>query len=122
MALAHRAYRKGLALENGTRRAFTSWHWYTTAERVESDCERLIQEALETFSEPVADRLAEAMARWRLYPQIGLVGTMYGFMEDAPDGSRGAVVSTPSMHLSPETLQRLANLGCGLDFRSVRRH
>lgn len=106
-------YRRGEVLRSGRARPYSAWIW-KTAERVEHDSELLIQEVLDIF-EPLAGRLAEARAEWGLDVQVGLVISMYGSIESNPDGSSRAVVSTPALYLSPETLRRLAELGCALD-------
>ncbi len=106
-------YRKGEVLRSGRVRPYSAWIW-ETAERVEHDSELLIQEVLDTF-EPLAGQLAEARAGWGLDVQVGLVISMYGSIESDPDGSSGAVVSTPALYLSPGTLRRLTELGCALD-------
>jgi len=106
-------YRRGEVLTSGRVRPYSAWMW-TTPERVEHDSELLIQEVLDTF-EPVADELREARARWSLDVQVDLSISMYGSIEADPDGSSGAVVSTPAFYLSPETLRRLTGLGCALD-------
>lgn len=106
-------YRRGEVLRSGRVRPFSAWIW-KTAERIEHDSELLVQEVLDTF-EPLAGQLTEARTRWGLEVQVGLVISMYGSIEAAPDGSSGAVVSTPTLYLSPATLRRLADLGCALD-------
>jgi hypothetical protein len=111
-----RVYRRGEGLKSGRVRPYSAWMW-ETAERVEHDSELLIQEVLDTF-EAVADELADARARWSLDLQVGLVISMYGSIEADPDGTSGAMVSTPALYLSPETLRRLAELGCALDIDS----
>jgi hypothetical protein len=111
-----KVYRRGEVLKNGRVRPYSAWMW-ETAERVEHDSELLIQEVLDTF-EPVAAQLAEARAGWNLDFQVGLVISMYGSIEADPDGTSGAMVSTPALHLSPKTLRRLAELGCALDIDS----
>jgi hypothetical protein len=111
-----RVYRRGEGLKSGRVRPYSAWMW-ETAERVEHDSELLIQEVLDTF-EPVADELADARAGWSLDLRVGLVISMYGSIEADPDGTSGAMVSTPALYLSPETLRRLAELGCALDIDS----
>jgi hypothetical protein len=106
-------YRRGEVLRSGRVRPYSAWIW-KSAERVERDSDLLIQEVLDTF-EPLAGQLAEARAGWGLDVQVGLVISVYGSIESDPDGSSGAVDSTPALYLSPETLRRLAELGCALD-------
>jgi len=108
-----KVYRRGEVLKSGRVRPFSMWVWQTV-ERVEHESELLVQEILDFF-EPVAGALAEAVARWGLEFQVGLVISMYGSIEQDPDGRPGAVVSTPALYLSPRTLSRLAALNCGLD-------
>lgn len=107
------AYMKGDVLKSGRVHPFSSWVWQTV-ERVEHDSELLVQEILDIF-EPAAGQLAEAGARWSLEFQVGLVISMYGSIEQDPDGTPGAVVSTPALFLSPATLRRLSALNCALD-------
>ena len=106
-------YRRGEVLRGGRVRPHSRWVW-ETAKRVEHDGELLIQEVLDTF-EPLADQLAEAQARWGLDVQVGLVISVYGTIQADPDGSSGAVVSTPALYMSPGTLRRLTELGCALE-------
>jgi hypothetical protein len=108
-----RTYRRGEVGRSGRVRPHSLWIW-ETPERVEHDSEVLIREVLETF-EPLAGQLSEARSGWDLELQIGLVISMYGSIEVDPDGTSGAVVSTPALYLSPETLRRLTALGCALD-------
>lgn len=108
-----KVYRKGEVLKSGRVRPFSAWIC-ETADRVEHDTELLIQEVLDKF-EVVAGELAEARAEWGLDIQIGLVISMFGSIQVEPDGTTGAVVSTPAVYLSPQTLSRLTELGCSLD-------
>ena len=106
-------YRRDEVLKTGRVRPFSAWMW-ETAERLEHDSERLVQEVLDTF-EAVAVQLASARSGWGLDLQVGLVISMYGSIDMAPDGASGAVVSTPALYLSSQTLRRLSELGCSLD-------
>jgi hypothetical protein len=106
-------YRKGEVLRSGRVRPYSAWMW-ETAERVEPDPELLIQEVLDTF-EPVAARLDEARNGFGVELQVGVVISTYGSIEIEPDGTTGAVVSTPALYLSPVTLHRLSELACALD-------
>jgi hypothetical protein len=108
-----KVYRRGEVLRSGRVRPYSAWMW-ETAERVEHDSELLIQEVLDTF-EPVAGQLAEAQAGWNLDLQIGLVISMHGKIEEDPDDTSRVGVSTPGLYLSPDTLRRLAEIGCALD-------
>lgn len=108
-----RTRQRGTAGTSGRARPHSLWTW-ETPERVERDSEVLIREVLDTF-EPLAASLTEARSRWDLDLQIGLVVSTYGPTEVDPDGIRGAVVSTPGLYLSPETLRRVAALGCALE-------
>ena len=58
-------------------------------------------EVLNTF-EAVAVQLASARAGWGLDLQVGLVISMYGSIDMAPDGASGAVVSTPALYFSSQ--------------------
>ena len=106
-------YRKGEVLKSGRVRPFSAWMW-ETAERVEDDSERLVQEILDKF-EAVAVQLATARSRWGLDLQVGLVISMYGSIQVDPDGASGAVISKPALYFSSQTLSRLSELGCSLD-------
>src|SRR6476620_2928716 len=63
-------YRKDEVLKTGRVRPFSAWMW-ETAERLEHDSERLVQEVLDTF-EAVAVQLASARSGWGLDLQAGL--------------------------------------------------
>jgi hypothetical protein len=106
-------HRKGEVLRSRRIRPYSAWKW-ETARRVEPDTELLIHEVLATF-EPVAAQLDEARNTFGLEFQVGVVISMYGSIQIEPDGTTGAVVSTPALYLSLGTLRRLANLGCALD-------
>jgi hypothetical protein len=73
-----------------------------------------VLEVLETC-EPAAEQLAEAGRRWGLRLEIGVVVSMYGVIQTAPDNEIGVDVSTPALAFSVETLRRVVRLGASLD-------
>ncbi|MFG1911667.1 DUF4279 domain-containing protein [Kribbella sp. NPDC048928] len=108
-----KVWRQGDALRSGRIHRATVW-WWEGRERVERDSEALVLEVLDVF-EPVAEQLAEAIRRWGLTVEIGLVISMYGVVRTDSDNEIGVDLSTPALAFSAETLRRLVRLGATLD-------
>ena len=106
--------RRGDVLKfSGRIQPCTVW-WWETDERVETDCERVVTEVLDTF-EPVATQLIEMQQRWSLDLVLGVVINMSGTLAEADDGTTWADIPTPALSFSRETMARIAALNLHLD-------
>ena len=100
----------------GTFRRATSGHGFVRPHAVDGTFqpEVFIREVLAAL-EPLANRMREAETTLRIGFGVSVVTYMSGTIERDPDGRVGANVPTPALHLSVETIGRLAALRCSVD-------